>query len=133
MATRRIVYHREEEANGAIVIKVKVFFGKYGTYAALSRWIQLITPCFGTLQSQICLRHRLGDGGLHERVIDSNDEDITGILQLRMVDISRNMRVTAPRACREISSRDTYVLRTVTDWSDTDSIIRGCTMHWITY
>jgi hypothetical protein len=75
------------------------------------------------------LRQGLEDGGSHERIINSNDENTTGILKFGVIDISWNMRVTAPRAYREISSRTCKVV----DWSDAGSIIRGRNMHRVTY
>lgn len=53
------------------------------------------------------LRQGLEDGDSHKRVINSNDENTAGILKFGVIDISWNMGVTAPRAYREISSRDT--------------------------
>src|SRR5438552_18223439 len=58
------------------------------------------------------LRQGLEDGGSHKRIINSNDENTAGILKFGVIDISWNMRVTAPRAYREISSRHTWIGRT---------------------
>jgi hypothetical protein len=64
----------------------------YKTYTGATRRIKRFTP---RLRSVWMLESHLQYSGLnvHEGIINSNDENATGILQLLMVDIARNMRV----------------------------------------
>jgi hypothetical protein len=64
------------------------------TYPGATRWIKRFTPSLGSVWM---LEEVVRDSSLnvHERIIDSHDENASGILQLLVVDIARNMRVGA--------------------------------------